>query len=61
MAAVRRGEHIGTKVSYGYCKDPDNRKQIIPNEGTAPVVQRIIALCASGLGSDKIASYFESG
>lgn len=55
MAAARRGERIGTKAPYGYRKDPDNRKQIIPNEDTAHIVQRIFTLCASGLGPDKIA------
>ena len=46
---------IGTKSPYGYRKDPDNHKRIIPNEDTAPVVQRIFTLCASGLGPAKIA------
>lgn len=55
QAAAKRGERIGTKAPYGYKKDPNNPKQIIPNEDTAPVVQRIFALCASGLGPSKIA------
>lgn len=55
MASARRGERIGTKAPYGYRKDPDDRKRIIPNEDTAPIVQRIFGLCASGLGPDKIA------
>ncbi len=52
MVAARRGERIGTKAPYGYRKDPESRKQIIPNEDTAPVVRRIFALRASGLGPD---------
>ena len=55
MAAAKRGERIGTKAPYGYKKDPDSPKKIIPNEDTAPVVERIFALCASGLGPSKIA------
>ena len=55
QAAAKRGERIGTKAPYGYKKDPNNSKQIIPNEDTAPVVQRIFALCAGGLGPSKIA------
>lgn len=55
MAAAKRGERIGSKPPYGYKKDPNNPKQIIPNEDTAPVVQRMFALCASGLGPSKIA------
>lgn len=55
MAAAKRGERIGSTPPYGYRKDPNHPKQIIPNEDTAPVVQRIFALCASGLGPSKIA------
>lgn len=55
MAAAKRGERIGSKPPYGYKKDPNNPKRIIPNEDTAPVVKRIFALCASGLGPGKIA------
>ena len=55
QAAAKRGERIGSKPPYGYKKHPDNPKQIVPNEDTAPVVQRIFSLCASGLGPSKIA------
>lgn len=55
MTSARRGERIGTKAPYGYKKHPDNPKQIVPNQDTAPIVSRIFALCASGLGPDKIA------
>lgn len=55
MAAANRGERIGTKAPYGYKKDPNNSKKIIPNEDTSPIIKRIFALCASGLGPSKIA------
>ena len=55
MASAQRGERIGTHPPYGYKKDPDNLKCIVPNENTAPVVQHIFSLCASGLGPSKIA------
>ena len=55
MASAHRGERIGTHPPYGYKKDPDNPKCIVPNEDTAPVVQHIFTLCASGLGPSKIA------
>lgn len=55
MASARRGERIGTKAPYGYKKHSDHPKQILPNQDTAPIVSRIFALCASGLGPDKIA------
>ena len=55
MAAARRGERIGTSAPYGYKKDEENPKHLIPDEQTAPVVARIFELCAGGLGPDKIA------
>lgn len=55
MAAAKRGERIGSKPLYGYKKDPNDPKQIVPNEDTAPIVRRIFSLCASGLGPSKIA------
>lgn len=55
MAAAKRGERIGSKPPYGYQKDPNDPKRIIPNEDTAPIVRRIFALCAGGLGPSKIA------
>lgn len=55
MASAKRGERIGTKAPYGYKKHLDNPKQIVPNEDTSPIVKRIFALCASGLGPDQIA------
>lgn len=55
MAAAKRGERIGSKPPYGYQKDPNDPKRIVPNEETAPIVRHIFALCASGLGPSKIA------
>lgn len=55
MAAAKRGERIGSKPPYGYKKDPNDPKRIVPNEDTAPIVRRIFTLCASGLGPSKIA------
>lgn len=54
-AAANRGERIGTSAPYGYKKDPNNKKKLIPNEETAPIVKYIFELCASGLGPSKIA------
>ena len=55
MAAAKRGERIGSKPPYGYRKDPNDPKRIVPNEDTTTIVRRIFALCASGLGPSKIA------
>ena len=55
MASARRGERIGTSAPYGYKKDEENPKHLVPDEQTVPVVARIFELCAGGLGPDKIA------
>ena len=55
IAATKRGKHIGSKPPYGYQKDPNDPKRIVPNEDTVPVVRGIFVLCASGLDPSKIA------
>lgn len=40
---------------YGYRKNPDNEHQLIPDEMTAPTVQRIFSAAAAGDSSRKIA------
>lgn len=52
---AERGEILGGRPPYGYRKDASVRKGIIPDEETAPVVQRIFSLCAGGKGPNQIA------
>lgn len=52
---AERGEILGGRPPYGYRKDETVRKGIIPDEETAPVVQRIFSLCAGGKGPNQIA------
>lgn len=40
---------------YGYAKDPRNKNRLIPDEETAPIVQRIFDCAARGDSSRKIA------
>ena len=55
------GARVGSRPPYGYQKDPDDPKRhIIPDPDTAPVVQRIFALCASGSGPSQIAKQLTS-
>ena len=55
------GARVGSRPPYGYQKDPDDpRRHIIPDPDTAPVVQRIFALCASGNGPSQIAKQLTS-
>lgn len=53
-AKGERGERVGTTIPYGYMKNPDNPKQLMPNSETAPVVKRIFEMYASGIGVVKI-------
>ena len=42
-------------LPYGYRKWDNDTKDIVPDGDTAPVVQRIFELCASGKGPNQIA------
>lgn len=52
---AERGERLGGRPPYGYRKAEKDSKEIVPDEETAPVVQRIFKLCASGKGPCQIA------
>lgn len=54
-AKAQRGERLSTRAPYGYIKDPQNPKRLIPDEETAPIVRRIFDLCAPGKGPSQIA------
>ena len=41
---------------YGYKKEPTNKAHLIPDEATAPVVQKIFALYAEGYSCNRIAN-----
>ena len=53
-AKGERGERVGTTIPYGYMKDPNDPKKLIPDPETAPIVRRIFEMCASGIGVGKI-------
>ena len=57
---AQRGERVASRPAYGYMKNPDNPKQIIPNPETAPVVKRIFQMCAEGMGPSYIARVLEN-
>ena len=50
-----RGEYCACPP-YGYRKDPKDKDRLIPDEITAPVVQRIFRSAAEGLSCGKIAA-----
>ena len=53
-AKGERGERVSATIPYGYIKDSDNPKQIIPDPETAPIVRRIYDMSLKGLGITKI-------
>lgn len=52
---AERGERVGTRPPYGYKKDEQNPKKIIPDTEASEVVKRIFKLCAEGRGPCQIA------
>ncbi len=52
---AERGERLGGRPPYGYRKRSNDTKEIVPDEDTAPIVQRIFELCTSGKGPNQIA------
>ena len=58
-AKGERGERVGSTIAYGYMKNPDNPKEIIPNPETAPVVKRIFEMYSQGIGIRNICRIFE--
>jgi len=51
------GARVGSRPPFGYQKDPDDpKRKIIPDEETAPIVQRIFSLCMGGKGPNQIAN-----
>jgi len=51
------GARVASRPPFGYQKDPiDPKRKIIPDEETAPIVQRIFSLCMSGKGPSQIAN-----
>ena len=53
-AKGERGERIGSVIAYGYMKNPDDPKQLLPDPETAPIVKGIFEMYADGIGIMKI-------
>ena len=49
-----RGERVSTATPYGYMRNPENKKELLPDPETAPIVKRIFEMCANGMGVTKI-------
>lgn len=57
---AENGERIGGKPPYGYQKRAVDCKELVVDEVTAPIVQRIFELCANGKGTTQIAEILEN-
>lgn len=53
-AKGERGERISTATPYGFMRDPENPKKLIPDPETAPIVKRIFEMRVNGMGVVKI-------
>jgi len=54
----QRGLYVGAIAPYGYMKHPDDKHKLIPDPETAPIVQRMYRLMASGISSCEISTIF---
>lgn len=57
-AKARDGQFIGSKASFGYKIDPNDRHHLIVDEPAAQVVKRIFRLASEGVGYNKMAKIF---
>lgn len=57
-AKGERGERVGTNIPYGYMKNPDDPKKLLPDPEAAPIVKRIFEMYANGIGIRKICAKF---
>lgn len=53
-AKGERGERISTATPYGFMRDPENPKKLMPDPETAPIVRRIFEMRVNGMGVVKI-------
>lgn len=49
-----RRDRVSTATPYGYMRNPENKKELLPDPETAPIVKRIFEMCANGMGVTKI-------
>lgn len=56
QAKAEAGVRIATIPPYGYQKNPENQFKIISTPVAAEVVQRVFAMCVSGMGTQQIAN-----
>lgn len=60
MMMRKKGKFIGTRIAYGYKKDPEDKHHLLVDEESAIIVKRIFEYYAEGLGGRKIADIFNN-
>ena len=56
----RNGDFVGPFAAYGYCKDPENKNQLIIDEGAAETVRQIFSWKLDGMSAQAIADQLNS-
>ena len=54
QSRMREGTYIGSKAPFGYLKDPNNKRRLIIDEKTKPIIELIYKLCLEGKGTQLI-------
>ena len=54
QSRMREGTYIGSKAPFGYLKDPNNKRRLIIDEKTTPIIELIYKLCLEGKGTQLI-------
>ncbi|HBC4462676.1 TPA: recombinase family protein [Enterococcus faecalis] len=54
QSRMREGTYIGSKAPFGYLKDPNNKRRLIIDEKTKPIIELIYKLCLDGKGTQLI-------
>ena len=54
VSKARSGQFTGCLAPFGYCKNPDNKNQLIPDEETAWIVKLIYDYAKEGFGPNYI-------
>ena len=56
-ARKSKGEFVASQAPYGYMKSPEEKRKMVPNPDTAPVVRKIFDLALEGKKSNEIAIF----
>ena len=54
QSRMREGTYIGSKAPFGYLRDPNNKRRLIIDEKTKPIIELIYKLCLEGKGTQLI-------